>query len=110
MGEALIRAELKLIAREILNYTPSFSLYLRALTDDILEELSQRLTKNDMKRLAPKLDISPQELVSVYINQCRRQNNSESCQLRHPVEMVEQTEQSRRGLHKACRSSDTSRC
>ena len=70
MGEALIRAGLKLIAREVLDYPPSFKVYLRALTDDMLERLSQVLTKTDMKRLAPKLDISLEEVNRSYAEEC----------------------------------------
>ena len=73
MGEALIRAGLNLIAREVLDYPPVYRVYLRALTDDMIEKLSNILTKNDMNRLAPKLDISPEDMYISYMNEC---NNS----------------------------------
>ena len=54
----------------------SFNRYLsiqlngRAMTDDVLEHLSRRLSKNDMKRLAPELNISPEEVNTRYANDC----------------------------------------
>ena len=38
----------------------------RAITDDVLELLSRRLSKNDMKRLSSKLNISPQDVNTSY--------------------------------------------
>ena len=60
MGEGLIQVGLNIIAKEVLDYHLQKSGI--ALTDDLLKQLSWKLTKQDMKNLAKELGFSTQEI------------------------------------------------
>ena len=60
MGEGLIQVGLNIIAKEVLDYHLQKSGI--ALTDDLLKQLSWKLTKKDMKNLAKELGFSTQEI------------------------------------------------
>ena len=42
----------------------------RALSDDVIDELSCRLSKDDMDRLAPELGISSEEVNKIFAKHC----------------------------------------
>ena len=68
MGEALIDSGLRLVAAEVLNYP--CSLYYRALTDDLVEQIAKELSKEDMRRLALELGITLDEVDAIFARYC----------------------------------------
>ena len=77
MGQALVRDDvgLNLLATEVLNYqsgVPVSNLHKNSkkLQNDQVEHISQKLRKNDMYRLAPKLNISSETVDSTFAKYC----------------------------------------
>ena len=70
MRDVLIQAELKLFAKEILDYDrPSTSLR-RVLTDDLMPQLSAMLTEEDLKHLVSEMGIPLQEDGETFEESC----------------------------------------
>ena len=83
MGQALVHPDvgLNLLATEILDYpsgaqTSSIYKGSKELQNDQIKTLSQRLHKDDMYRLAPKLNISIETVDSTFAKYCTNTNEA----------------------------------
>ena len=70
MRDALIQAGLKLFAKEILDYDPPSTSLRRALTENLMPQLSAMLTKDDLEHLVSEMGIPLQEDGETFEESC----------------------------------------